>query len=96
MNTLIINDPVPLQDLAISRALRVLILGPHPDDLDAIGVTARFLMENGNPLHVAVATPGASGVEDGFCSPPTAEVKAKIREGEQRASSNFLDCPKPG
>ena len=93
MDTLIIHDPVPLQNLVISKALRVLILGPHPDDLDAIGVTARFLMENGNPLHVAVATPGASGVEDGFCSPPTAEVKAKIREGEQRASCQFLGLP---
>jgi LmbE family N-acetylglucosaminyl deacetylase len=79
--------------LAISRALRVLVLAPHPDDLDAIGVTARFLLENGNPLHVVVATAGASGVEDAFCSPSTVEVKAKLREGEQRASCQFLGLP---
>ncbi len=93
MNTLIVNDPVPLQDLAISGELRVLVLGPHPDDLDAIGVTARFLLENGNPLDVAVATPGTSGVEDEFCSPPIAEVKTSIREREQRASCRFLGLP---
>ena len=90
MTTLVINDPVPLQSLAISKALRVLVLAPHPDDLDAIGVTARFLLEIGNPLYVVVATAGASGVEDAFCSPPTVEVKAKLREGEQRASCQFL------
>lgn len=93
MTTLIINDPVPLQSLAISKALRVLVLAPHPDDLDAIGVTARFLLEIGNPLYVVVATAGASGVEDAFCSPSTVEVKAKLREGEQRASCQFLGLP---
>ncbi len=93
MSILVLNNPVPFQSLAISRALRVLVLAPHPDDLDAIGVTARFLLENGNPLQVMVATAGASGVEDAFCSPPTGEVKAKIREGEQRASCQFLGLP---
>jgi len=43
MNTLVSNDPVPLQGFVIPRALRVLVLAPHPDDLDAIGVIARFL-----------------------------------------------------
>jgi LmbE family N-acetylglucosaminyl deacetylase len=42
---------------------------------------------------VVVATPGASGVEDQFCSTPSAEVKAKIREEEQRASCQFLGLP---
>jgi len=69
------------------------VLAPHPDDLDAIGVTARFLLENGNPLHVVVATAGASGVEDEFCSPSTTEVKTRIREEEQRASCQFLGLP---
>jgi LmbE family N-acetylglucosaminyl deacetylase len=90
MDTLIINNPVPFQSLEIARSLRVLVLAPHPDDLDAIGVTARFLLENGNPLYVVVATSGASGVEDLFCSPPTAEAKAQLREQEQQASCQFL------
>jgi LmbE family N-acetylglucosaminyl deacetylase len=93
MDTLIINDPVPLQDLGISNALCVLVLAPHPDDLDAIGVTARFLLDNGNPLYVVVATAGASGVEETFCSPPPMEVKAQLREEEQRASCRFLGLP---
>ena len=93
MDTLIINDPVPLQNLGISQALRVLVLAPHPDDLDAIGVTARFLLENGNPLSVVVVTAGASGVEETFGSPSTPEGKARLREEEQRASCQFLGLP---
>ena len=93
MGALVLDDPVPLETLGISRALRVLVLAPHPDDLDAIGVTARFLLENGNPLHVVVAASGASGVEDTFCSPPTLKAKAQLREREQRASCQFLGLP---
>jgi len=93
VGTLVLNDPVPLESLGISRALRALVLAPHPDDLDAIGVTARFLLENGNPLHVVVAASGASGVEDTFCSPPTLAAKAQLREREQRASCRFLGLP---
>jgi LmbE family N-acetylglucosaminyl deacetylase len=90
MDALIIDVAVPFQDLAVAKALQVLVLAPHPDDLDAIGVTARFLLGNGNPLSVVVATAGASGVEDDFCSPPTVEVKTNLREAEQRASCRFL------
>ena len=90
---LIVNEPVSFQTLAIPRTLRVLFLAPHPDDLDAIGVTARFLLENGNPLDALVVTSGASGVEDSYVSPPTAERKSQIREQEQRASCRFLGVP---
>jgi len=93
MNTLVLDDPVSFHSLAISKSLPVLVLAPHPDDLDAIGVTARYLLENGNPLHVVVATAGASGVEDEYCSPPTVGAKAEIREAEQRASCQFLRLP---
>jgi LmbE family N-acetylglucosaminyl deacetylase len=93
MDVLILNDPIPLQNLIISKALRALVLAPHPDDLDTIGVTARLLLEGGNPLYVMVATRSANGVEDSFCSPPTPEVKARIREDEQRASCQFLGLP---
>jgi LmbE family N-acetylglucosaminyl deacetylase len=93
MDTLVVNAPVPLQSLGISNALRVLVLAPHPDDLDAIGVTVRFLLENGNPLFLAVITGGASGVEDAFDSLSTPEAKAQLREDEQRASCRFLGLP---
>lgn len=93
MDTLTINKPVPFQTLKIPETLRVLVLAPHPDDLDAIGVTARFLLENGNPLYAVVVTSGASGVEDSYVSPPTTEAKSQIREQEQRASCRFLGLP---
>jgi LmbE family N-acetylglucosaminyl deacetylase len=93
MDTLISNNSLPLQTLTFPKALRLFVLAPHPDDFDAIGVTMRFLRENGNPLYVAVAASGASGVEDTFCSPPTAEVKTELREQEQRASCRFFGLP---
>jgi LmbE family N-acetylglucosaminyl deacetylase len=89
-STLISNNPKPLQSYTFSPALCVLVLAPHPDDFDAIGVTMRFFRERGNPLHVAVATSGWSGVEDTFCSPPTPQVKAGLREQEQRASCQLF------
>ncbi len=53
----------------------------------------RFFGERGNPLYLAVATSGASGVEDSFCSPPTIEAKGRLREQEQRASCQFFGLP---
>jgi LmbE family N-acetylglucosaminyl deacetylase len=46
--------------------------------------------DRGNPIRVAVLTSGASGVEDGFSSPPTRARKAEIREDEQRRSCRFF------
>ena len=68
----------------------MLVLAPHPDDFDAIGVTMRYFQENGNSLYVTVATSGASGVEDSFCSPPAVGAKRGLREQEQRASCQFF------
>jgi len=93
--TVISQNPRPLQAFSFSSALCLLVLAPHPDDFDAIGVTMRFFIENGNPLYVAVATSGVNGVEDSFCSPPTPAVKRKIREEEQRASCRFCGLPEP-
>ena len=71
----------------------VLVLAPHPDDFDAIGVTLRLLHGRGHAIHVAVATSGASGVDDAFCDPPMAAAKAALREREQRASCAFFGLP---
>ena len=86
-------DPRPLQSIGFPKAWPLLALAPHPDDFDAIGVTMRYFQERGNPLYVAVATSGASGVEDSFCSPPTMEAKGHLREEEQRKSLLFFGLP---
>jgi LmbE family N-acetylglucosaminyl deacetylase len=88
-----LSSPHPFRALRIPAALRVLVLAPHPDDFDAIGVTMRLLRENGNPIHVAVLTSGASGVADEFAPGLNKQKKAALREEEQRASCRFFGLP---
>ncbi len=90
MENAVICKPLPLQTFKFPQTLCLLVLAPHPDDFDAIAVTMRFFQHNGNPLHVLVATSGAKGVEDSFCSTPTPHLKSEIREGEQKASCRFF------
>lgn len=85
--------PLCLNSVKWPSDLRVLVLAPHPDDFDAIGVTLRMLRDNGNPIHVVVVCASANGVQDEFCSPPTAEVKAAIRGREQEDSCRFFGLP---
>lgn len=87
------DKPWLLQHLVIDPEARILVLAPHPDDFDAIGVSMRYLRDNGNPIFVGVMSSGSSGVEDGFCSPPTADAKREAREREQIASCQFFDLP---
>jgi LmbE family N-acetylglucosaminyl deacetylase len=93
METVINHNAVPLETLPFPNSMHLLVLAPHPDDFDAIGVTMRFFHQNGNPLSIAVATSGVNGVEDTFCSPPTSKLKAEIREQEQKASCRFFGLP---
>ena len=93
IDKLSINNPQPLSNYTISKSLSVLVLAPHPDDFDAIGVSMRFLFENGNLIHLAVATSGASGVEDSFYTPATKGNKTRVREQEQRESCGFFGLP---
>ena len=85
--------PLILRTLALSPHLGVVVLAPHPDDFDEIGVTLRALRDKGNPIDLAVLTSGASGVEDGFRPGLTPTGKAAIREEEQRASCRFFGLP---
>lgn len=85
--------PRSLRDLACPRPLDILVLAPHPDDFDAIGLTLRHLHGQGHALHVAVLTTGASGVEDGFEGATGDPEKAALREAEQRASCAFFGLP---
>ncbi len=86
------GDPVRLDELGIPASARLLVLGPHPDDFDAIGVSLRRFFAAGNPLHASVLRTG-SGVEDGYSTPPTLEAMAALRDEEQRASIRFFGLP---
>lgn len=93
MNLFCGDKPVFIKDLKIPPALKVLVLAPHPDDFDAIGVTMKLLMDNGNRIYVSVISGSASGVEDSFCSNHPGKTKAEIREDEQRNSCRFFGLP---
>lgn len=84
--------PRELLAQAVPQTCRILLLGPHPDDFDAIAVTLRRLADNGNPLHAAVVRTG-SGVLDSYAPALTWEKKAVIREREQRDSLRFFGLP---
>jgi LmbE family N-acetylglucosaminyl deacetylase len=85
--------PTRLSDVDFPGALTILVLAPHPDDFDAIGVTMRFLQQQGHQIQVAVLTTGASGVEDGWSGAGNAATKAAIRESEQEKSCAFFGLP---
>jgi LmbE family N-acetylglucosaminyl deacetylase len=80
------QNPLFLEEVHWRRNLRITVLAPHPDDFDSIAVTLRFFHDRGDQIDLVVISSSASGVEDSFCSPPTAEVKASVREQEQRES----------
>lgn len=84
------DGPRSLRMLNLPPSLDILVLAPHPDDFDAIGLTLRHLHQQGHRLHVAVLTTGASGVDDGFQGASDDGDKAALREEEQRASCRFF------
>ncbi len=86
------DGPRAFPDLSLPDSLRILVLAPHPDDFDAIGVTLRFLFRNGNSIEVGVVRTG-SGVEDVSGAGLTPEDMASIRECEQRNSLRFFGLP---
>ncbi len=81
--------PQAIREGLIPGDLRVLVVGPHPDDFDAIGVTMRFLAENGNPMHVAVIST-SSGVDDDYRPGLSKDDKEQLREREQRNSARYF------
>ncbi|MCZ8253291.1 MAG: PIG-L family deacetylase [Hylemonella sp.] len=84
---------VSFDTLVLSRGLSGLVLAPHPDDFDAIGITLQRLHGQGMHLHIAVCTTGASGVEPGYAGAQTDEARAALREQEQLASCAFFGLP---
>ena len=81
-----------IPELSLPNTLRLLVLAPHPDDFDEIGVTLRFLSRNGNPIDVGVVRTG-SGVEDSYRPGLTLADKADLRQREQRRSLQFFGLP---
>lgn len=86
------DRPVRLNDVAFPPELKVLLLGPHPDDFDAMGVTMRLFRDNGNPIHVAVLS-SSSGVQESYAPDPSPAAHAAIRDEEQRRSCRFFGLP---
>lgn len=82
---------IPGLDLTVPST--IVVLAPHPDDFDAIGVTMRLLQSLGHRIHVGVLTTGANGVEDGWQGATQPSEKAAIREAEQRSSCAFFGLP---
>jgi LmbE family N-acetylglucosaminyl deacetylase len=72
---------------------RVLVLGPHPDDFDAIAVTLRQAQAAGAVLRLAVLTTGGSGVDPADYPDLDREGRIALREAEQRASCARFGLP---
>jgi LmbE family N-acetylglucosaminyl deacetylase len=87
------HRPASFDTIQLPAGSAALVLAPHPDDFDAIGMTMRLLHGRGHAIHLAVATSGASGVDDAFCRPATAAAKAALREQEQRESCAVFGLP---
>jgi LmbE family N-acetylglucosaminyl deacetylase len=85
--------PLHLEALDLPRGWRIVVLAPHPDDFDAVGVTLRHFAGRGHDIRLLILSSSANGVEDEFCSPPTLQAKAACREAEQRASCRFFGLP---
>lgn len=86
------DRPCAIPGLPVPSSLRFLVLAPHPDDFDAIGVTLKFLSRNGNPVAAGVSRTG-SGIEDAYCPGLTLAGRADLREREQRRSLQFFGLP---
>jgi LmbE family N-acetylglucosaminyl deacetylase len=87
------SRPLLLENVPWPPGLRVLVLAPHPDDFDAIAVTLRFFRDRGDEIRLSVISSSPGGVEDSYCSPPTAGAKAALREREQQESCRLFGLP---
>jgi LmbE family N-acetylglucosaminyl deacetylase len=87
------GERASIETLAWPTQARILVLAPHPDDFDSIGITLRYFRDLGNEIRLTVISPSWSGVEDSFCTDPAPEAKASLREKEQLASCTLFGIP---
>lgn len=78
-----------LRKLNWPAGLKVLVLAPHPDDFDAIGVTLKFLEEQGQDIYAAVCVTG-SGIDEAYGAGMSLEDKRQLRIKEQSESARFF------
>lgn len=84
--------PVDFRKITWPRKLKLLVTAPHPDDFDAIGVTLRYMVDQGHELHVVVAETG-SGIDKVYGAGMTQDEKRQLRVREQMASFRFFGLP---
>ena len=84
------NKAISMDQLTTGSDTSVVILAPHPDDFDAIGVSLKRLQDNGCKLKLLVATAGINGVESGFENARTPGDKKGLRQQEQLDSCLFF------
>ena len=85
--------PVDLRSVRWPGKLNLLVTAPHPDDFDAIGVTLRYLADQGHDLHVLVAETG-SGIDKVYGAGMTLVDRTRLRVMEQTGSFRFFGLPK--
>lgn len=81
-----------LRRLNWPSGLKVLVLAPHPDDFDAIGVTMKYLQEAGHDVHVAVSVTG-SGIDEEYGAGMSLKDRQDCRIREQQDSLRFFGLP---
>lgn len=88
------KKPHNLRELSLPADLRLLVLAPHPDDFDAVGVTLKHLFDRGLALRVAVADT-SSGVQDSYLGGLSKSARTQLRRREQEASARFFGIDGP-
>ncbi len=81
-----------LRQLNWPLGLKILVLAPHPDDFDAIGVTLKFFHESGQEIYAAVSVTG-SGIDEEYGAGLSIKDRQNLRIKEQKDSIRFFGLP---
>lgn len=81
-----------LRQLSWPSDLKILVLAPHPDDFDAIGVTLKFFHDLGLEIFAAVSVTG-SGIDEAYGAGMTLVDKQNLRIREQQDSMRYFGLP---
>jgi LmbE family N-acetylglucosaminyl deacetylase len=90
-------EDVSVSKVSLPTCGRALVLGPHPDDPESVGVTCRLLMQSGCDIWYAIVSMSPSGVEDEYAqkqgnseSISLEDKKIQIRQREQTRSAEMF------